>query len=116
MIRSILTAIAASAIIVLGAGTAAADVVSQSTSEESHQTSSREGTSADAVDHMANGGPGLVEGDGTSGTLQVVGHKPVFDEDGNQIFKEDGVTPVLIDVYGWVPFSTGPAPATIVRN
>lgn len=108
--------IAASAALLLGAGVANADITSQSTSESDHMAKSSEGTSNAAEDHMANNGPGIVRGEGTKRVLDIVGYKPVFDEEGNQVFEDDGETPVLQAVWGWVPIGSGVAPATIVHN
>lgn len=115
MIRTIVTAFAAASIALLGAGVASADVISQSTSEESHQKTSREGTSANAVDHMANEGPGIVEGDTPGHVWTVVRRVPVLDENGDKQYDQFGNV-VTEPVFGWAPAPSGPAPATIVKN
>lgn len=114
MIRSIITAVAASAILVLGTGTATADVISQSTSEESADRTSREGTSADAVDHMSNDGPGIVEGSAPGHELVLV---PILivDENGAPVLNAAGNKTYRYESH-WAPVGNGPAAATIVHN
>lgn len=114
MIRTIVTAVAASALVVLGAGVATADVISESTSTESHQATSGEGTSNDAAAHMANSGPGLVEGD-APGHVLVTKLIPILDADGNPVLNANG-NPTYRAESHWAPIGNGPAPAAIVHN
>lgn len=115
MIRSIITAIAAASIALLGAGVASADVTSQSTSEESHQSNDSTGSSNDAVDHMSNDGPGIVEGDTPGHVWQVIKRTPRVDENGDPVLGSNGLQ--IIDLtWGSVPVGSGPAPATIIHN
>ena len=89
--RKAITAIALAAGLMFGAGGVAfADVTSQSSSEEPADSTSREGTSADAVDHMANNGPGIVVGDGVKTVQKIVAWIPQFDENGDPILDENG--------------------------
>lgn len=97
MIRTIFTAIAAAALVVLGAGVATADVISESTSSESHQKTTYEGGSYDAGTSNTSGR--IVLMDGVKHVYAVVGQTPT----GENIWK-------------WVPIGTGLAPATIVHN
>ena len=87
MIRTIVTAIAATALTLLGAGIASAEVTSQSTSE---------------VDHMASD----TESSGPGSVLRIVGYHPVYDQDGNQVFRADG-SPVLLPTLMSGPVDSG---------
>lgn len=106
-----LIAIAAS--LTLGAGIASADVTTSN--DAKGDSTSYAGTSNDAADHMSNSGPGIVTADSPATTWQVVKRIPRVDEEGSPVIGSNGLQ--IIDlVWGDVPISRGPAPATITHN
>lgn len=112
VIATIATAIAA---LFMFAGTASADVISQSTSEESHQKTTNTGSTNTAEDHMTNDGPGIVKGDTPSTVWAVIKRIPRVDENGDPVLGSNG-RQIIDVVWGNVPVGSGPAPATIVHN
>ncbi|RYF57950.1 MAG: hypothetical protein EOO27_14045 [Comamonadaceae bacterium] len=105
--------IATGLLLLAGAGIATADVITSNDAEDA-QITTNEGTSNDSEPHMVLNAPGIVDTPGTSGTLQVVGQRPVLDDDGNPVLDEDG-KPVTRNVWGWVPFNT-PNTLVIIHN
>lgn len=114
MIRTIVTAFAAVALVALGGGVASADIISQSTSEESHQKTDSSGTSNDAADHMANGGPGIVEGD-APGHKYVLVPILIVDENGAPVLNAAGNKTYRYESR-WAPVGNGAPAAEIVHN
>lgn len=112
VIATIVTAVAA---LFMFAGVASADVISQSTSEESHQKTSRGGTSNAAEDHMAGAtNDGNTEGD-TPKSVLVAKRIYLFNADGSPVLDGNGLHAYTID-WRSAPIGSGVAPATIVHN
>jgi hypothetical protein len=116
MIRTIVTIAAAGLALFSAASVANADVISESTSTESAQVTTNEGTSNSAEDHMAGtSNDGNLEGD-TPGTVwKVIKRTPRVDENGDPVLGSNGLQ--IIDLtWGSVPVGSGPAPAEIIHN
>jgi len=110
VIATIATAVAA---LFMFAGTANASEVTTS-NDASEGDYSYSGTSNETS--SSNTSTGHVIATPPAHTLLVVGYTPMLDADGNIKYREDGETPYLSAIYGWVPTNVGPAPATIVHN
>ena len=115
MFKVIATIVAAVAALFMFAGVASADVISQSTSEESHQKTTNTGSSNSAADHMTNDGPGIVQADSPSTVWAVIKRIPRVDENGDAVLGANG-RQIIDVVWGNVPVGSGVAPATIVHN
>jgi len=106
--------IATGLLLFAGANIASADVITSNDAEDTTVTTN-EGTSNDSEPHMVLTAPGIVDTPGTSGTLQVVGQRPVIDPDTDLPILDDDGEPIMVNVWGWVPFNT-PNTLVIIHN
>jgi hypothetical protein len=106
--------IATGLLLFAGAGIAHADITTSNDTEDA-QVTTNEGTSNDAEPHMVLTTPGVIDTPGTTGTLQVVGQRPVIDPDTDLPILDDEGDPIMVNVWGWVPFNT-PNVLVIIHN